>query len=794
MFEVDVSFSISGSTVTSVDLGVPVGTYLADGSQIDPDTYAPYEPGTLLVNDANGFPVPVTTNESPDPVININSTQTWAVIEQPLVRESLIFERPTKFGRFKQAVDWVPVDRIYEEWGTLQIIIAGKDVTYFRDHPAEMGSWTINEPNGDAATSVFFPQISWWERPNHGDLWWIQAGKDATINLVRPDGTIKTLFEGLFVSQGHSGKGLGITLDILGCLYQADHTPYIQELYSKTRDIGAAIADIMDGAVSRHYAKCNRPATGIYTKIRGSGGARLTQGVQDLLSTAFTADATNQWTITNLPGRRPFIKLKDRTTHHWIMAMGHPGLDLNLTNDFQQSVGMIWGSGVGPNGDTWFNAKYPGVRIESAPVYPLPAGENFVAGDGHTGFDVFADEMRSRGYTMYSGDTYSVSDVDEVKNIQSRAGITVNGIVGPQAWTTLFGVGGSLASLAGAHISPLAVVPANRQYLERADGSIIGPNPKYDPTRLAIGRLVEYGEVSKQQATRFAVSEVGPRSRFDPMWVGSATFDMDPENGSRWEMRAGENLYVKYMYPPLSRIGIDDGLLLHMSQVSVTPGGSVSAQLSYLAHDMTTLASLRKRNKDTLDPARRKLSPRASQIVQDRKIPWDAEAGGGKIPMHAIEGGKWVTFAIPAGQNGTINEVLYVCADSLSYRTIDTAFEVDSVLAGAHEFCVAIFSKPVTANFLQSLVGNPLAGTENVWSKKAVPLEKAGLLQAYGAFDQPDGYWPGKKSEGAVLTGKHFDGSSWPWKSVSPPYLFIAEYCAVSTRIAGQLRDAPFGS
>ncbi len=283
---VEVSYSVSGSVVTSVDVGVPVGTYEADGTQIDPETYAPYDEGTLLFDDEDGFPGLVTTNLISTPVVNINSTQTWAIVEEPLRRESLIFDRPTKFGRFKQAVDWVPIDRISQVWGVLQIVIGGKDVTYFRDHPAEMGSWSSNEPNGDAATSVSFPQISWWERPNHGELSWIQAGKDVTIFLVRPNGTTKTLFEGLLVGQSHSGKGVGITLDILGCLYQADHTPYIQELYAKNRDVGTAIADIMDNVVSRHYGLCNRPKTGLTTNVRGSGGASLTQGVQDILGTA----------------------------------------------------------------------------------------------------------------------------------------------------------------------------------------------------------------------------------------------------------------------------------------------------------------------------------------------------------------------------------------------------------------------------------------------------------------------------------------------------------------------------
>jgi len=791
---VDVTYSIAGSVVTSVDTGVPVGAIVADGTQIDPNSNSPYPVGTVLYYDEYGILVPVYTNESNEPIVNINTTQTWAVTKEPLVRESLLFNRPTKFGRFKQPIDWVPYDSIHEVWGTIQMIIGGKDVTYFRGHPSEMGAWTSNEPNGDAATSVSFPQISWWERPNVGELYWTAAGKDVTIYLVRPNGTKKVLFEGLTVTHSYSGKGAGLTLEIIGTLYQADHTPYIQELYPQHRDVGKAIADIMDGAVSRHYAACNRPHTGIATNIRGSGGARLTQGVQDLLSTAFTSDTVNQWTITNLPGRRPYVHLKDKTTHHWTMAMGHPGLDLQLTNDFQQMIGMVWGSGIGPNGESWFNARYPGIRIEIPPPYPLAVGQVFTPGGSHTGFDEFADEMRTRGYKMYSGDTYDARDEDEVRDVQKRSGITIDGIVGGQTWSTVFGVGGNFASLAGAHISPLAAITQNVQYLERADGSRIGPNPHYDRSVLAIGRLEEYGQASKAEGIGYARREIKPRQNNDPLWVGSATVTMDPENGSRWEMRAGQNIFVKFFYRPGTQPGGGDGLLLHISQASVNPGGSVSLQLSYLAHDMTTLAAIRDRNKNTLDPARRKTqSTRASKISQDRVIPWDSEAGGGKIPMHNLQGGFWLCYPIPGGQIGTINETIFVCATSLTVHTIDDAFTHDGVLSGAKKFCVAIFSKPVTANFMRDTVGNPLT-TANVWSDKAAKLEKAGMLQAYGASEQGAGYWPGQEAKDGPLTGKMLDGTSWPWKSSRPPFLFVAEYCESSTRMAGYLRNAPLGT
>ncbi|MGV8972723.1 MAG: discoidin domain-containing protein [Rhodoglobus sp.] len=790
---VDVTYAVAGSVVTSVDTGQPVGAYPADGSQTDPATNVPYDPGTVLVNDPGGFPQPADGNQSLSPIITLNSTQTWAVVEEPLLRNSLVFNRPTVFGRFHQPVDWLPVNEIVATWGKIQVIIDGKDVTYFRDHPAEMGPWSSNEPNGDAATSIYFPQISWFERPNHGELAWIEGGNNVDIRLVRPNGTRLTLFEGMVVGVGHDGQGIGITVNVIGCLYQADHTPYIQELYKKNRDIGSAIADVMDGAISRRYALCNRPKTGIKTNIRGSGGARLTQAVQDLLATAFVPNATNQWTITNKAGRKPSIQLKNKTTHHWAMAMGHPGLVLNLTNDFQQMVSMVWGSGIDDHGGSWFNAKYPGIRIDDVPLYPLSVGQVFVAGDGHTGFDEFADQMRTRGYSMRSGDTYSTSDVDEVRDVQRRAGITVDGIVGAQTWTGVFGVGGSTPSLAGAHIAPLAAITQNVAYLERPDGSIIGKNPKYNKSFLAIGRLVEYGEgVTRAEGAAFARGEIRARIVNDPLWVGSATLTMDPENGSRWEIKAGQNLFVKFMYPPLSRIKVDDGLLLHISQASVTPGGEVTVQLSYLGHDMTTLAAIMRRNKDTLDPARRGANNRGSRITQDSVIPWDTEAGGGKIPLHNLQGGLWTVFRIPGGQIGSISETRYVCATGATTSSIN-AFTSGSALPGAKEFAVAIFGKPVTANFLRDTVGNPLTEART-WTLKAAALEKAGLIQAYGASDQPAGHWPGLGSESDPTTGKLLDGQTWPWESSSPPYLWVAEYCPSSTRVAGQLRNSPLGT
>jgi len=814
----------AGGVVTSVDSGALPGTFLADGNQINQLDYSPYPVDTPLNVDSSGFYTTQVQNYSLKPVITVNTSQIYEVFPADLMRTSLIFERPTQWGRFRQPLDWRASDEINEVWGTLQVTVGGVDVTYFRDHPTEFGAWSSNEPNGDVATTLKFKQISWYERTGEGALSWFKPGADVDIILHRPNGTQKTLFEGLVVSKALSGAGMGITMEVIGVLYQANHSPYIMEMYKKHRDIGTAIADILDDTVSRNFQPCNRPNTGIPTNIRGSGGQRLSQAVQDILATAWTPDLAGQWTLTNEPGRQPVIKLKDKTTRHWTMALGNSDLNLNLREDWQQLPDIIWGSGVGPDGCNWYNAKFPGTPFMTVSgEWPLPIDQFFVPGSGTTGFFPFSYAMRVRGYAMVSQDTYRIEDIPLVRDAQQKAGVRVDDKVGSQTWLALIGVGPLLteAQLDNAHISPLAVAPWAWPRLEAPDGRDLGANPMYDASRLNIGKYVEYGQdTSLLDGMDSARREIQAKLANDPMWVGSAILNGDPEEGSRWEMRAGQNIFIRFLHAPANSPWttpeVDEGILFHISQARVTPGSEVSLELSYLGHDMTTLAALKRRDRDTTDPALRDNSTRGARITQDAIIPWDCESGSGYIPIIPIEGGTWTVVPIPAGQVGRIVSTLALSSPLLDFKSmgvrgipalldafgnvispavpaIPGAFECAGAIPGAKEFAVGVYSKPVTAQYLNDTLGDPFLDAD-IYKLHAEALANDGLLMAYGSGNEPAGYYPGYKSEGDSMTGKMRDDRGWDWTAEGSPYVHVAFYSTDPTRVTGYLRNDPLSA
>ncbi len=682
----------------------------------------------------------------------------------PALRVSETMPTPTLDSR-GCPVNWLPTSTVTQEWGRLQLIVGGVDVTFLRDVPALINDWSSVEPFGDAAASFTLPQVSEFDALGTGALAPFVGGAPVDLRLVRPDGSTTSVWTGQLVEpSGETSATRGVlSCDSQGALFQADWSVKPPSFALEARDIGDVIAETMNSYESRDYGVCRAVTTGIRTRSRGAWTPRLSGYIQDLLSTA-TTPAGDQWTVAQ-QGRVPVIRLKDRTTVNATFTIGQRGITTNLSSDLLGGANVIFGEGTDIDGCRWRNTKYPNLRTDDAPVYPLAAASVFTAGSATTGFAPFADEMRRSGYTMASVDTYSSADAAEVRDAQSRAGILVDGIVGPQTWAAIFQTGSDGGDLSGAYFAPIAFDARVEPRLHNAQGADIGANPTFDPALPRVERHINYGEgVSKAEATESALVDLARDA--DSGWQGTVTFATDPENMSRFELREGLNLLAK------AHRGVNR--MLHIARASISwQAGTVTCDVDTKARDLVTLAGIRSRNKDAAqDPGRRGSSQRrSSRNTQDSTSVFDCEAGAGIIPRHAVYRRLWTVLRIPAGQVGSIAR---------------TEYASDSPVAA---YYVGVFSKPVTSNLIQSLVGDPSA-SESPWKAQSDALLDAGILEAWGSSSDPAGYFPGALSEGDPLTGRFRDGAGWSYESAYPPYLWVAEWSPVSTFLTGRMYEA----
>lgn len=655
---------------------------------------------------------------------------------------------------------WVPTSQVDEVWGRLKVTVGGTDITFLRDSPVLVQSISSGDPFGDLSAVVKVPQITPFEAlPS-----WCKAGAVGVISVVRPGGAVKHLFQGVLVSPEDNAeeKSSDLTLQFKGILVSGDLGLQQPSFQYQERDIGFVISETFNNYPGRRYAKCQPVLTGIKTRQRGSWTGRITGFVQDLLGTATVANGSNQWTVKQA-GRTPVIALKDRTTVHATISIAD-GIVLALASDATGAPNVIYGEGISPDHRRWRNTKYPNLHPDTAPVYPLAAGQVFSPGSSTIGFGKFATEMREHGYnTIVSGDTYDAADEDEVRDAQKRAGIQVDGIVGPQTWAAIFETGSNTGDLSGAYFAPLAYDTRVEPYRYNARGARIGKNPSYDPSVLRVERYENFGEnVTKQQAILSARAEL--KRVADAGHQGTLTLTADPQEMHRFELRAGMNIKVK------KHRGVDR--LLHIAGVRIDfTTGSVELTVDDKARDLLTLGAIRSRNTDAAtDPVRRSLPQRrASRLAMDDAVIFDSESGAGITPDHAQYEGLWSVLHIPAGQLGNIS------------RTEFTSH------SPASAFAVGIFGKPITSADLVRLVGNPFAGTKP-WSVEADALVDAGIMMAWGGPGQAMGFYPLAESDpSAPATGRFVDGSGWFYESSIPPWLWVAIYTVNSCFVKGRL-------
>lgn len=690
------------------------------------------------------------------------------VVEPPsdvvhVKRVSHVYPDPNPLNYYGRPVDWVPVSEVNEDWGRLRVLFDNVDVSYFRGVPVQVKSWAEQEPFGWARAEIAFPQISPME---HLPLW-LENWASVEIKLVRPDNTQEDLFVGLFADEEDSldESGSGLVVQVIGLLFQADLYLMPPSITPRdSADIGNIIVQEMSPNI-RPNVRYGSFYGGIFTnKFVRSGGSwdpLLTGYVQGLLEqTTFVENgAAGQWTIKMI-GRRPDITKKDRTTIHWTMRCGQPGITHQLSRDLSMMATTVYGEGVNEEHCKWRNTRYPNLRTDPAPVYP---GVLMGPGSDTQWNTWWKTELYVNGYVSLDKDDsyYDPSEEQTVRNFQATAGIQVDGIVGPQTWAAVYQPGSNSGNLAGAYFAPIFTEPYVEKWAYNASGGIIGENQYWTPGLVKVEKYENFGApISKDEAVRSVVNEMDREGGVDVHqagFMGTITLKADPNEGSRFEIRAGDNFLLQN-----HRAG---DTLLHIAQVDVNwEDQSVELTVDERARDYATIGSILVRDRENIDPARRKrMQYRNSKRIEDRRAEWDCENGAGNIPYHGTYAGLWNVLRIPAGSLGTI---------------VRTEFTTDADT----RFSCAVFDRLTTHQTLTSH-GSPL--DEGYWD--SFP-EDTGLIVAWGGSGQMGGYYPGAESDEApVLTGRLVDDASWYYETTYPPWLWIAIWTEATTYIQGRL-------
>lgn len=642
-------------------------------------------------------------------------------------------------------MSWEPTSVGRSDWGHLQIVVDGVDVTFFRDIPTQVGGWSNGEPFGDSTASIRFPQITPFEAPGQGSLSWMKDWADVDIYRVRPNGTTKILWEGLLTSvedsQTESEPSFEITC--MGAMFQLDR--YVRAPLHLGKE--ASVTDLFDSQFSHQSRPALRmdelqivgdpradpadPDTMFKTKRTGSWNRVLTGYLQDELALMITKeDFPRQWTIHLDRNRRPVMRLKEYNAIDYTIAVGSPGVSHRLTRDQTQSSNVIYGEGTDQAGTIWRNSR----RTPTINVYDPLASDPRV----HTGRDIDGNPI-----------TPELRD-DSVMRSEIHYG---------------YGAGVDLNK---------GIQSAEAQLRRDIDAGYMGTiTLRADPLEAS-----RFEMLAKQQI-------LYKHFRPAPYDLGIKRFE-----NSQHIIDMNNRVYDATTQAYL-------GMLFHISGVQVAFDTlTVTITVDTKARDLLSLAELLSRtNEGHLDPAKR-LRLGQSDVVDDTKQKWDYYSGSGYIPAASVHGdGKLDGSPSPASAP---DHYVYVSggwkvfpirsADKASImRTEVRAFNTDGTLA-AVPFHVSVYEH---SKVVSDMPANPFE--KGIWTPSltntlAGPPE--GIVVGWGVFGQRAGFWPGLDSESDPVSGVFIDEGTWQFElnaSLIEPGLWVAIYCAGGAYFQGRL-------
>jgi len=463
--------------------------------------------------------------------------------------------------------------------------------------------------------------------------------------------------------------------------------------------------------VANAYTLDARPGTkysGYSSRNTGSWDHALTNFCADLLAVMFVDEKSgvtvgNQWTVLSEPGRKPVLKVRDRfRTPDFELWYGQTGITGRFTKDNTQMVNIIYGEGTAVDGSTWRNARISndGTRTEYAPLASSP-------------------------------DVFPLTD-----------------------------------------------------------------NPALNKKRFVSESLIKYGSGFGQDQATSSAKQTLTRDQI-PGWTGEITLTFDP-GMSKWAIRAGMTCLLK----GFAGTG-ETGMRFHIAQVQGAPEqNTVTLTLDTRYRDLLTLEEARARTMDPLTPSKLLQINKRNLMIEDTMAPWDYTAGSGFIPQKSTKFHStrphntvfpweyWTKLHPPRqypqwyvrcnadkarridrwsgqipiymGQKGSIRRVEVAAFDvngkllpiqfhmSLYYNQGDSSpMDMPRDGQGPSPFITNAF-QTTDANGALLPAGNFLAASPD-------------LIIGWGNKDQPAGYFPSRKSDGASPTGLLVDEASWNW-------------------------------
>lgn len=663
-----------------------------------------------------------------------------------------------------------------------RIVINGRDITYFRGAPTPTPDYQWVQPLGYGTATIELPQaVVPFETPGAGDLSWLTKGAKVLIQRVDNDTNeiVATDWRGIVIAFDISGNSLTVECggDAVGRAALQDRQ---MMLIQQRPDAGDMIARAIRRLRLRHD-----PVLGTTTGIRLArwGGGGMLDFINELTSKMTTVDG-DQWTVMPDDDGVYHTTLKDLDTIHGTVYLDDARIRGDLRSDLAEEPNRIYASGVTRDGMVVKFGAYPGLVQAPAPPYPFNDNRTFGIGttdadtDSGDGITVMGWRLRATGYleTRVDYDSYDAEMAEAIRDLKREAKLQpYSGDMTPNAWRALFDLSATGYSLRNIRIMPAAATDEVTINRVSSNGSIIARNPAYDPTVVPVDRTIAMGAgFTRNQIRKWARNELATTAH----WRGTieintgAIVEGDHTPGAAIggilrarDIRPGMNLSL-----PL----FAGGIVVHVAGVSVTDGGHrVTLAVDTRPGDTLPVWAAIQRDRENRDTIHRAFIRQHRASSLERENTFD-EVGGVVEPI-ALDAG-WTVFPVVAKQAGTIEKI--------AMR-----------LNPEREFALAVFGRRISVKSLRAVTNAPLtvAGSAR-WTSEAMHSRldsKYVMLYVAGSEDDPCGYFPGRKSEGAsLLTGRFEDAASFPFVTFSNDtdrgsVLWVAVWVPSATTLQG---------